>query len=63
MMLHQAIRGASVGDVICMIADDPSTQRDVLKFCVFLGHELLEQTVNESEFRYRIKKCDGATTQ
>ena len=55
MMLHNAIRDAKVGDVIKVIATDPSTQRDIPKFCQFLGHELLTQGEDESYF-YLIRK-------
>lgn len=57
MMLHAAIRKAASGDVICLTATDPSTQRDVAKFCDFLGHELLEQKRDEAHFVYRVKKA------
>lgn len=56
MMLHAAIRKAASGDVICLTATDPSTQRDVAKFCDFLGHELLEHKRDEAHFVYRVKK-------
>ena len=56
MMLHAAIRKASLGDVVCLTATDPSTQRDVVKFCDFLGHELVEYHQDETRFLYRVKK-------
>ena len=43
-----------------MLATDPSTQRDIPKFCAFLGHELLQQEEFEGEYRYLMRKCgDG----
>ena len=57
MMLHAAIRKASSGDIVCLMATDPSTQRDVAKFCDFLGHELLECDQDETRFLYRVKKA------
>ena len=56
MMLHAAIRKASSGDVVCLTATDPSTQRDVAKFCDFLGHELVEHHQDGTRFLYRVKK-------
>lgn len=41
MLLHNAVREASTGQVIKLIATDPSTLRDVPKFCQFLGHGLI----------------------
>ena len=57
MMLHAAIRKASSGDVVCLTATDPSTQRDVAKFCGFLGHELLEHRQDGTRFLYPVKKA------
>lgn len=57
MMLHAAIRKASEGDVVCLTATDPSTQRDVAKFCDFLGHDLLDQERDKGRFVYRVKKA------
>src|SRR5690606_18541258 len=39
MMLHNRIRDIEKGEVLEMLATDPSTTRDVPKFCLFLGHE------------------------
>lgn len=44
MMLHQAIRGAAAGACIKVVATDPTTERDIPKFCSFLGHRLVEKT-------------------
>ena len=57
MLLHAAIRKASWGDVVCLTATDPSTERDVAKFCDFLGHELLEHHQDETRFLYLVKKA------
>ena len=43
MMLHNKVRDLSPGGLLKVIATDPSTRRDIPKFCVFLGHELLGQ--------------------
>lgn len=56
MLLHRAVREAEVGEVIEMLATDPSTARDVPKFCHFLGHELLEQSEEGETYRYHIRK-------
>lgn len=57
MMLHAAIRRAASGDVVRLTATDPSTHRDVAKFCDFLGHELLEHHQDQTHFIYRVKKA------
>lgn len=57
MLLHRKVREMAAGDVLSVTATDPSTQRDIPKFCTFLGHELLLAEVRESgEFFYRIRK-------
>ena len=56
MMLHNAIRDVDVGAVIEVIATDPSTQRDIPKFCHFLHHQLLQQSERDSKYFYYIQK-------
>lgn len=57
MMLHKVMRQLQGGELLSVYATDPSTQRDVPKFCQFLGHTLLEQQVQEGgEFYYVIEK-------
>ncbi len=56
MMLHKAVKEVAVDEVIKVIATDPSTQRDIPKFCLFLGHELLDQQKTDSHFLYYIRK-------
>ena len=47
MMLHKVMREAAIGNLIEVIATDPSTLRDIPKFCLFLGHELVDQKETE----------------
>ncbi len=60
MLLHQAMRRAQPGQVIAMRATDPSTWRDVPKFCAHLGHTLLAQAQQDDPqptvYRYQIQK-------
>ncbi len=56
MLLHRRIRALASGDVLTVLASDPSTQRDIPRFCEFLGHELLSEDHANEEFRYRIRK-------
>lgn len=57
MLLHKAIRDVEVGQIIKVIATDPSTQRDIPKFCQFLGHQLLDQATKDNKFQYWIQKA------
>ena len=56
MMLHNEIRNMSVGESIEIQATDPSTARDFIKFCSFLGHELLLNEERDGIFFYIIRK-------
>lgn len=59
MMLHAAIRRASTGELLQLIATDPSTQRDVANFCRFLPHELVSSAESEGRFIYVVRKGEG----
>lgn len=56
MMLHARIRDLAVGAILRVVATDPSTTRDIPKFCRFLGHELVEQNEADDEFIYYIRR-------
>ncbi|WP_409526238.1 sulfurtransferase TusA [Nitrincola sp. MINF-07-Sa-05] len=58
MMLHNKIQEMSVDQVLHVIATDPSTQRDIPRFCRFLGHELLSEKQQETNYEYFIRKGD-----
>lgn len=57
MMLHNKVRDMQPGDVVKVLATDPSTRRDIPKFCSFLDHELLQQREDEQRFVYVIRKA------
>lgn len=56
MMVRLNIRKIAVGETLLVIADDPSTTRDIPSFCRFMEHELVAQAINEKPYRYLIKK-------
>jgi len=58
MLLHNKIRDIAIGDTLQVLATDPSTQRDIPKFCTFLGHELLQQEAFDGNYRYLLRKQD-----
>lgn len=61
MLLHRKVRELAPGETLELLATDPSTTRDVPKFCHFLGHELLDSSEDEDgeNFRYVIRKSAG----
>lgn len=56
MLLHNEVRDMAPGDTVIVLATDPSTERDIPKFCAFLGHDLLSQDRVGEEYHYRIRK-------
>lgn len=58
MMLHNKVRDMAAGELLEVVATDPSTTRDIPKFCRFLGHELVSQEAqpDAGEYRYVIRK-------
>ena len=61
MLLHNQIRDMAVGETVEVLATDPSTMRDIPKFCTFLGHELLLQTDTDGVFTYILRKAEPRT--
>ena len=56
MLLHNKIREMNKGDMLRIVATDPSTTRDVPKFCIYLGHELVEKYEQDNKYFYLIRK-------
>lgn len=56
MLLHKSVRNMQSGEVIEVLASDPSTTRDIPKFCHFLGHQLLSHSEEDGRYRFVIKK-------
>lgn len=56
MLLHNKIDEMAAGEILEVLATDPSTQRDIPKFCAFLEHELLEQREEGKHYVYLIRK-------
>lgn len=56
MMLHNIIRDMKIGDVVEIVATDPSTKRDFVKFCAFLDQEMLLSEEVDGVYRFLICK-------
>jgi len=56
MMLHGKVKELAAGQVLKVLATDPSTTRDIAKFCSFLEYTLLESNEIEGVFEYYIQK-------
>lgn len=56
MMVRLNIRNIAEGETLLVVADDPSTTRDIPSFCRFMDHELLLSDTDVSPYRYLIRK-------
>lgn len=56
MMVRKTVRNMEPGQTLLITADDPATVRDIPSFCRFMGHELVEQHIEQLPFSFLIKK-------
>ena len=56
MMLHKAMQELKSGEKVELYATDPSTERDIDRFCNFLGHNLLKKETTSELFYFLIEK-------
>ncbi|PSW11665.1 sulfurtransferase TusA [Photobacterium sanctipauli] len=56
MMVRKTVRKMAEGDTLLVIADDPSTTRDIPSFCRFMDHTLVAAETDSLPYRYLIKK-------
>ena len=56
MVVRNKMMDMASGDVVKVVATDPSTSWDFVKYCKFLNHELLHQEQTDSVYTYWIKK-------
>ncbi|MHC9511810.1 sulfurtransferase TusA [Kangiella sp. M94] len=56
MMVRLNVRKMEDGQVLLVLADDPSTTRDIPKFCTFMEHQLIGSDTAQLPYKYLIKK-------
>jgi tRNA 2-thiouridine synthesizing protein A len=56
MIVRNKVREMLVGEVLHVIATDPSTALDLFNFCRFMGHQLVDQTTAGDVLEYWIEK-------
>jgi len=54
--LAKAIKDASVGDLLELLATDPGSKSDVPSWATLSGNELVETSEDEGVFRYVVRK-------
>ncbi len=57
MMLHEKMPDMESGEILKVLATDPSTTRDIPQFCRFLGHALLHKEEQGDLFVFFIKRA------
>jgi len=55
MLLHNRVRGLRAGERVRVLATDPTAQRDIERFCRFLGHRLLLAQQADDELVFLIE--------
>lgn len=56
VMVSLALEKMAAGDVVDLLADDPTTRRDLVVWCGEFGHRVLEIAELRRGFRVRIQK-------
>ncbi|MBV1910940.1 MAG: sulfurtransferase TusA [Kangiellaceae bacterium] len=56
MMIRKSIRAMTSGEILKVLADDPSTKRDIPSFCEFMEHQLIASDTQQLPYQYWIKK-------
>ncbi|KUI96750.1 tRNA 5-methylaminomethyl-2-thiouridine synthase TusA [Vibrio sp. MEBiC08052] len=56
MMVRKTIRSMKDGEKLLVIADDPSTTRDIPSFCRFMDHQLLAAQIEQIPYQFLIQK-------
>lgn len=56
MLVRQQVRSMRRGEILKVVADDPSTQRDIPQYCRFVEHDLLHLEQEGSLFLFWLRK-------
>ncbi len=56
MLVRNRVREMAPGEVLHILATDPSTHRDFQQFCRFVGHELVAAETEAEPLEFWIKK-------
>jgi tRNA 2-thiouridine synthesizing protein A len=56
MLVRNKVREMKTGEVVHVLATDPSTERDLTNFCRFMGHTMLSHERVGATHHYRLRK-------
>ena len=57
VLARNRLRTMASGQVLYVIATDPSTERDFRDLCRFMRHELIEQSQSDDIYQYWIRRA------
>tara|TARA_Y100001970_G_scaffold19338_1_gene21709 strand:+ start:5376 stop:5630 length:255 start_codon:yes stop_codon:yes gene_type:complete len=58
MLLHKAVNESSHEEIIKIYATDPTAEKDIEKFCHFLGHKLIKKEIKKEKLYFIVQKVD-----
>ncbi|MCD9465226.1 sulfurtransferase TusA [Photobacterium phosphoreum] len=56
MMVRKTVRKMAANETLLVIADDPSTTRDIPSFCRFMDHTLIAAETETLPYHFLIQK-------
>ena len=56
LLVRNRVREMRSGEVLHVLATDPTTERDFTNFCHFMGHQLLQHDLRDGVHHYRLQK-------
>lgn len=59
MMIRKTVRKIATNETLLVLADDPSTTRDIPSFCRFMDHTLIAAETESLPYRFLIQKGAG----
>ena len=58
MLLRKKMREIQNKEILLILSDDPSTTRDIPKYCRFMNHKLLKMNIKKTFYKFWIQKYD-----
>lgn len=59
LKLKQALHGLNAGNSVQLIASDPNSKTDILRFCQIAGHHIQFNDVSPQQFEFLIIKASS----
>jgi tRNA 2-thiouridine synthesizing protein A len=56
MLVRNRVREMHSGEVLHVVATDPTTERDLTNFCRFMGHTMLSHELDGTTYHYLLRK-------